>query len=77
MCLKLKYVVGKFTLPKGVNVIIPIIHVHRNKKYWLNPLMFDPDRFLPERKMDSSNYYIPFSDGLRNCIGKCKLIIKY
>nr|XP_012219731.1 PREDICTED: cytochrome P450 4C1-like isoform X1 [Linepithema humile] len=68
-CLREDLKIGEFTLPKGVDVIIPIVSVHRNKKYWPNPLMFDPDRFLPEKKVDSSNYYIPFSDGLRNCIG--------
>ncbi|KYN16351.1 Cytochrome P450 3A12 [Trachymyrmex cornetzi] len=42
--------------------------MHRNEKYWPNPLMFNPDRFLQE-KTNSIPYYIPFSDGPRNCIG--------
>jgi len=57
--------------------MIPIMHLHRNEKYWPNPLIFDPDRFLPEKKTDSSNYYIPFSDGRRNCIGKHKFVITF
>ncbi|XP_071579411.1 cytochrome P450 4g15-like [Temnothorax nylanderi] len=61
--------IGKVILPKGTNIFIPIIKMHRNEKYWPNPLMFDPDRFLPERNPKSQSYYMPFSAGLRNCIG--------
>ncbi|XP_071578074.1 cytochrome P450 3A19-like [Temnothorax nylanderi] len=62
--------IGEVTLPKGTNIFIPIIKMHRNKKYWPNPLTFDPDRFLSkEIKNCQSNYYMPFSDGPRKCIG--------
>ncbi|KYM98546.1 Cytochrome P450 4V3, partial [Cyphomyrmex costatus] len=61
--------IGEFVLPKGANVLIPIIRMHRNKKYWSNPLMFDPDRFLSEKTNCLPYYFMPFSDGLRNCIG--------
>ncbi|XP_024883132.1 cytochrome P450 4C1-like isoform X1 [Temnothorax curvispinosus] len=61
--------IGEVILPKGTNIFIPIIKMHRNEKYWPNPLMFDPDRFLPERIKSQSYYYIAFSDGPRNCIG--------
>ncbi|KAL6264444.1 hypothetical protein P5V15_004553 [Pogonomyrmex californicus] len=62
--------IGDHILPKGIDVVIPIIHLHRNKKYWPNPLTFNPDRFLPDKIKDRpSYYYIPFGDGPRNCIG--------
>ncbi|KAL6257579.1 hypothetical protein P5V15_011156 [Pogonomyrmex californicus] len=62
--------IGDHILPKGTDVIIPIIYLHRNEKYWPNPLTFDPDRFLPDKIKDRpSHCYIPFSDGPRNCIG--------
>ncbi|EFN60191.1 Cytochrome P450 4p1 [Camponotus floridanus] len=49
---------------------MPIFSLHRNEKYWHNPLIFDPDRFLPEKIGTSyKNYYMPFSLGPRNCIG--------
>ncbi|CAL1678416.1 unnamed protein product [Lasius platythorax] len=57
-------------LPKGSDILIPFITLHRNEKYWPNPLVFDPDRFLPERIGTSyKHYYMPFSMGPRNCIG--------
>ncbi|XP_011703410.1 PREDICTED: cytochrome P450 4g1-like [Wasmannia auropunctata] len=50
--------------------MIVILKIHRDKEYWSNPLVFDPDRFLPERIKDChASSYIPFSDGPRNCIG--------
>ncbi|KAL6423973.1 hypothetical protein ACFW04_009718 [Cataglyphis niger] len=62
--------IGKNILPKGADVVLALGKVHRNKKYWPNPLVFDPDRFLPERLENSqSYYYMPFSNGPRNCIG--------
>ncbi|XP_072745744.1 cytochrome P450 4C1-like [Anoplolepis gracilipes] len=60
---------GEVILPKKANIVIDILTVHRNEKYWPNPLIFNPDRFLPEKTGTSySNYYMPFSMGPRNCI---------
>ena len=36
-------------IPKGVEVNIPIWHVHHNSDYWPNPEKFDPERY--------QNYY--------------------
>ncbi|XP_029156093.1 cytochrome P450 4C1-like isoform X2 [Nylanderia fulva] len=61
---------GEIMLPKDATIVILLQNVLRNEKHWPNPLMFDPDRFLPERLGNSySDYYIPFSNGPRNCIG--------
>ncbi|XP_067209289.1 cytochrome P450 4C1-like isoform X1 [Linepithema humile] len=62
--------IGETILPKGADVLMSIFHMHRNKKHWSNPLMFDPDRFLPEKEEHFSKYFVPFSIGLRNCIGQ-------
>ncbi|XP_039304763.1 cytochrome P450 4c21-like [Solenopsis invicta] len=62
--------IGDIVLPKHTDILIPFIQMHRNKKYWPNPLVFDPDRFLPENiKNYHLFYFTPFSDGPRNCIG--------
>ncbi|XP_030755191.1 cytochrome P450 4C1-like isoform X2 [Sitophilus oryzae] len=63
--------IGDKTFPKGTNISIYILGVHRNSKYWPNPDKFDPDRFLPEEIAKRPPYaYILFSAGPRNCIGK-------
>ncbi|KAH0818879.1 hypothetical protein GEV33_003912 [Tenebrio molitor] len=57
-------------IPEGSNLFIPVHYIHRNSKYWPNPLKFDPDRFKPEEVEKRPRYcYLPFSIPPRNCIG--------
>lgn len=57
-------------MPKGSSAVLGIIHTHRDPELWEEPLMFNPDRFLPENVAKRHPYsYIPFSAGPRNCIG--------
>ncbi|XP_046828259.1 cytochrome P450 4C1-like [Vespa crabro] len=67
-------VTKNWTIPKGCSVLFFIYKLHRSAKYWPRPLVFDPDRFLPER--NCSTYYFPFSYGRRNCIGQHFAIIE-
>lgn len=70
------------TLEKGTSVIISLMGLHRDEKYFPNPDEFDPERFLNENKRYDERGYLPFGDGPRNCIGlrmghmvsKCGLI---
>ncbi|KAL1497933.1 hypothetical protein ABEB36_008813 [Hypothenemus hampei] len=67
---------GGKILPKDSNFLIDIYHLHRNPKYWKNPLKFDPTRFLPENVKNIYPYsFIPFSNGPRDCIGKRQALI--
>jgi cytochrome P450 len=43
--------------------------IHRHKKLWEDPDVFDPERFTPERKTYHRFQYIPFGGGPRTCVG--------
>ncbi|XP_044740006.1 cytochrome P450 4c21-like [Chrysoperla carnea] len=63
--------IDNYTIPKGVNILIPVINIHRNPEYWENPLKFDPERFTPENIKNHHPYaYLPFGAGPRNCFGR-------
>lgn len=58
------------TLDKGTGVQVILYALHRDPKYFENPLQFDPERFTPEAKEKIIPYsYLPFGVGPRNCIG--------
>jgi cytochrome P450 len=60
-----------FCFPKGT-IIIPFFYgLHRNKKYWSNESVFDPERFIfsdPAKTKRVKNFF-PFGAGPRMCIG--------
>ncbi|CAH1726368.1 unnamed protein product [Aphis gossypii] len=58
-------------IEKGQKIVIPILAIHNDPKYYPNPNTFDPERFSAEEKSKRLNgTYIPFGDGPRLCIGK-------
>ncbi|XP_003254309.1 vitamin D 25-hydroxylase [Nomascus leucogenys] len=64
-------VVRGYSIPKGTTVITNLYSVHFDEKYWRDPEVFHPERFL-----DSSGYFakkealVPFSLGRRHCLGE-------
>ncbi|XP_043483978.1 cytochrome P450 4C1-like isoform X2 [Leptopilina heterotoma] len=61
--------IKQYTIPKGANVFISIMQVHKNKEFWPEPKKFDPDRFLPDEiSKRPSCCYLPFSMGSRSCV---------
>uniref|UniRef100_A0AAY3ZVX5 Cytochrome P450 4V2 n=1 Tax=Denticeps clupeoides TaxID=299321 RepID=A0AAY3ZVX5_9TELE len=63
--------INGFKVPKGANAIIITYALHRDPRIFLDPEEFRPERFLPENCVGRHPYaFIPFSAGLRNCIGQ-------
>ena len=61
---------GNKRVKKGALVMIAPWVVHRHQRYWKDPDVFDPDRFLPEREHEMTpGCYIPFGQGQRLCSG--------
>lgn len=63
-------VIGGFPIREGELVFIAQWLLHRDPRFFKDPLGFDPDRFLPEREAAIPRYaYLPFGGGRRICIG--------
>ena len=61
---------GGRAVPAGSLVIVNAWLLHRHHKYWADPDVFQPERFLPGGSGVPSRYaYIPFSIGPRICTG--------
>ncbi|MFC6092608.1 cytochrome P450 [Saccharothrix lopnurensis] len=58
---------GRWTLPRGQNVLVAISLVHEDESVFPNARAFDPTRFL-DAKPDLYEW-IPFGGGTRRCIG--------
>ncbi|VDM97339.1 unnamed protein product [Thelazia callipaeda] len=61
--------IGNNILPSGTGVVIIASMVHRDPKYWPDPEVFKPERFISS-ELKHPYSYIPFSAGARNCIGQ-------
>ncbi|XP_077301144.1 cytochrome P450 4c3-like [Arctopsyche grandis] len=58
-------------IPKGASLVLATYSLHRNPKYYENPDKYIPERFSPENSKRRPQYaYVPFSAGLRDCIGR-------
>ncbi len=65
-------VVGGYRIAKGTLVLASAHLAGRDARAWVDPLVFDPDRFVdpdPERAALADIAWVPFSRGARNCIG--------
>jgi cytochrome P450 len=60
---------GKF-IPGGTTVRLQMYAVHTDPNLWEEPEKFMPERWLKENPTDALNEAIPFSHGVRACIGR-------
>lgn len=64
------YEVGGYTVPAGSLVVVSQYLMHRDPRFFPDPLRFDPERWTPEAKRTRPAYtYFPFGGGPRRCIG--------
>jgi cytochrome P450 len=70
-------VVCGYRIPAGSMVSVSPYVVQRLERWWEQPEVFDPDRFLPERSAGRPAYaYFPFGGGPRLCIGKSFALVE-
>ncbi len=56
-------------VPAGAIVFIAPWVLHRHRRLWAQPEVFDPARFLPDAPAPDRFVYLPFGIGPRVCIG--------
>lgn len=57
-------------LPKGVNLVVPILAIGHNRYNFEKPFEFRPERFEAAERTEANAFdNVPFSAGPRNCIG--------
>ena len=62
--------IGGHVIPAGAAVLMPTFVMHRDPRFFPDPLRFDPDRFLPEGSAGRPDWAYPlFGGGTRKCIG--------
>ncbi|GIX68767.1 vitamin D 25-hydroxylase [Caerostris extrusa] len=72
-------VICGYDIPKGTNILPNQYAMHNDPKYWKDPEVFRPERFLNKdgslisHKLDS---YVPFSIGRRICPGEMIAMIE-
>jgi cytochrome P450 len=68
---------GEYLIPAGTVLIVPIYAVHHHASLWLDPEVFNPDRFSPENTKARHRYaYMPFGAGPRVCIGNAFAVME-
>lgn len=72
-------VINGYKVPKGVDVTMITMHIHKDERYFASPYEFFPERWLrnvgPEvcpRSMKQAHpfAFLPFGFGARFCVGK-------
>jgi cytochrome P450 len=60
-----------YDIPEGTILLTPPLLVHRDGRWFPDPLRFDPERFTEEEESKRPRYsYFPFGGGPRLCIGE-------
>ncbi|XP_061395496.1 cytochrome P450 6d1 [Musca vetustissima] len=61
---------SKLTIEKGTGIIISLLGIHRDPKYFPNPMDYKPERFAEDSQDYSPVAFMPFGEGPRHCIAQ-------
>jgi len=65
------YRVGGYTVPAGADIYMSQFVIHRDGRFYPDPLKYDPDRWGAEEDSRLPKFaYFPFGGGPRRCIGE-------
>ena len=65
------YEIAGYAIKRGAVIVAPQFVLHRDARYFADPLCFDPSRFNEENKANRPRYvFFPFAAGSRQCIGE-------
>jgi cytochrome P450 len=63
--------IASYQLPANTLILMSPFLMHRDARYYSDPLRFDPERWAPEAKASRPRFsYFPFGGGSRQCIGE-------
>lgn len=63
--------IGGYVVPRKSLVLMSQYVMHRDPRYFAEPLKFDPERWTPEARESRPQFsYFPFGGGPRRCIGE-------
>ena len=66
-----EYEVSSYRLPANTLILMSPFVMHRDARFYPDPLRFDPERWTPESKAARPRFsYFPFGGGSRQCIGE-------
>jgi cytochrome P450 len=62
--------IGGYRIPEGATILLSQWVIHRDPRFYDNPLAFDPDRWERQGRDDRPAFaYFPFGGGPRRCVG--------
>jgi cytochrome P450 len=61
---------GDITIPAGAILVISQLLLHRDPRFFVDPLLFNPERWLTAAPARPKLAYLPFGAGPRACIGQ-------
>ncbi|QJW83789.1 cytochrome P450 [Ramlibacter terrae] len=59
-------VLGGFTVPRGTVLMLSVLGIHRDARWWPQPEAFRPERFAGDWPRQA---YLPFATGRHLCVG--------